>query len=79
MIPDLPDFLRIPQEERRASWVGRKLTKVRFDINRIKKTEDPSTRAFRRQIEKQEREKKAAALQRLRENYSSRPRKKKRK
>jgi len=24
---DLPDFLRIPQEERRATWKGRALTK----------------------------------------------------
>ena len=69
---DIPDFLRIPQDQRRAAWKGRKLTKVKMDIDRIKKNEDATTRAFRRQIEKQERDKKQAALQRLRENYGKR-------
>lgn len=69
---DIPDFLRIPPDERKAAWKGRKLTKVKMDIDRIKKNEDATTRAFRRQIEKQERDKKQAALQRLRENYGKR-------
>ena len=69
---DIPDFLRIPQDQRRAAWKGRKLTKVKMDIDRIKKNEDATTRAFRRQIEKQERDKKQAALKRLRENYGKR-------
>lgn len=67
--PDFPEFLRINQETRRLAWKGRKLTKVRFDIDRIKKVEDPSTRAFRKMIEKQEAEKKAAKFKLLRERY----------
>ena len=54
---DIPTFLRIPQEVRRESWRGRKLTK----------NEDASTRAFRRMIEKKEAEKKASRFAMLRE------------
>lgn len=71
---DIPDFLRIPQDQRNAAWKGRKLTKVKMDIDRNRRDEDASTKAFRRQIEKQQRDKKQAALKRLRENYGKKKR-----
>jgi len=70
----LPDFLRIPQDVRREAWRGRKLTKVKI-TTKVTRHEDPQTKAFRREMEKKAAAKKAAALQRLRENYSSRPKK----
>lgn len=68
MIDDIPTFLRIPQEERRASWVGRKLTKVKASV-KVTRNEDAQTRAFRREMEKQAAAKKAERLKRLREDY----------
>lgn len=65
----IPEFLRIPQEVRRESWRGRKLTKVKPGSVKITKNEDASTRAFRKMIEKQQAEKKAARLKMLRERY----------
>jgi hypothetical protein len=76
--PELPDFLRIPQADRNALWRGRKLTKPKKWVA-PPKDEDPSTRRFRREMEKQAADKKAAAIVRLRENYKTRPRKRKRK
>ena len=53
---DIPTFLRIPQEVRRESWRGRKLTKPKAATVKITRNEDASTRAFRRMIEKKEEE-----------------------
>ena len=65
---DLPDFLRIPQAERRAAWAGRKLTKVKFST-KVTKDEDASTRAFRRVMEKKAAEEKREKIRLLRERY----------
>lgn len=65
-LPPIPNFLRIPQEERREAWRGRKLTKPRGDFLQ-KKPEDPTTRAFRKALERKEAEKKAERLAYLKE------------
>lgn len=65
---DLPDFLRIPQAERRAAWKGRRLTKVTFSP-KITRNEDATTRAFRKEMEKQAAAKKAERFKLLRERY----------
>jgi hypothetical protein len=48
---DIPDFLRIPPEERRAVWKGRRLTRQGSGFQPQTKIEEPATRALRRQIE----------------------------
>lgn len=63
----IPMFLRIPQEERREAWRGRRLTKPSMTSVRITRNEDASTRAFRRMVEKQAAEKQAARFKMLRE------------
>lgn len=63
---EIPMFLRIPQEVRNASWRGRKLTRPKASV-KITRNEDPQTRAFRKMIEKQAAEKKAARFKMLRE------------
>lgn len=65
---DIPDYLKIPQDERRAAWRGRRLTKPKASV-KITRDEDASTRAFRKQVEKQQAEKKAMRLALLRERY----------
>ena len=69
---DIPDFLRIPQADRRAAWVGRKLTRVKPGDIKVARNEDAGTRAFRREIEKQEAAKKKLKYQLLRERYGKR-------
>lgn len=69
---DIPEFLRIPQDVRTASWRGRKLTKVKPGSVKIVRNEDAQTRAFRKMIEKQQAEKKARQLVLLRERYGKR-------
>jgi hypothetical protein len=64
--PDIPDYLRIPQAERAKAWVGRKLTKPRGDV-KVTRNEDPSTKAFRREMERLEAEKKAQRFAMLKE------------
>ena len=64
---DIPTFLRIPQEVRRVSWRGRKLTKPKAASVKNTRNEDASTRAFRRMIEKKEAERKASRFAMLRE------------
>jgi hypothetical protein len=64
---DIPTFLRIPQEVRRESWRGRKLTKPKAASVKITRNENASTRAFRKLIEKQEADKKAMRFAMLRE------------
>lgn len=69
MTPDLPDFLRIPQAERRTAWKGVRLTKVKPGAMMVTRNEDAQTRAFRKEIEKQAAAKKVARLKLLRERY----------
>lgn len=69
MTIDIPEFLRIPAEERRAAWIGRKLTKVKAGGRMVTRNEDASTRAFRRQVEKEATEKKKMKFALLRERY----------
>ena len=71
---DIPTFLRIPQEVRRVSWRGRKLTKPKAASVKITRNEDASTRAFRRMIEKKEAEKKASRFAMLRERGAEKKR-----
>lgn len=66
---DIPDFLRIPQNERRAAWKGIKLRKIRPAAMMVTRNEDAQTKAFRKLIEKQQAAKKAARLKLLRERY----------
>lgn len=66
---DIPDVLRIPQDVRREAWKGRKLTKPRRDSVKITRNEDAQTRAFRREIEKQEKAKQAEKFRLLRERF----------
>jgi len=74
---DIPEYLRIPQEERRAAWRGVKLTKPR-KFAAARREEDAATKAFRREMEHKAEVKKQEALARLRANYKSKPRRKKR-
>lgn len=55
--PELPSFLRIPQAERDAAWVGRRLTTPRPMMD-APKVEDPATVELRRQVEAAEAAKK---------------------
>ena len=72
--PDIPEFLRIPQEQRDASWRGRRLTKIKSTSVTRLKVEDPSTRAFRRELERQRKAKDAARFKILREREFERRR-----
>lgn len=56
---DFPDFLRIPQDERRAAWKGRKLTKQGVMFRPEAKAEEAATRKLRRELEAAEIAKKA--------------------
>lgn len=67
----IPNFLLIPQDQRRESWRGRKLTKPKMSV-KVTRDEDPSTRAFRRTMEKKEAEAKKLKYQLLRERYGKR-------
>lgn len=67
---DLPAFLRIPQEVRRDAWKGRKLTRQGSGFKaKPTKVEEAATRALRREIEKQEAEKRAARFAALKERF----------
>lgn len=66
----IPDFLRIDEADRRAAWAGRKLTKVKFET-KVTRNEDTQTRAFRREMEKKEVEKKRQRIAALREKYGN--------
>jgi hypothetical protein len=68
-VDDLPDFLRIPQDERRAAWLGRRLTKPSARAMMVTRNEDATTRAFRKEMEKQAAKKKAERFKLLRERY----------
>lgn len=72
---DIPDFLRIPQEERRASWRGRKLTKLPKGSVKIVRNEDAQTKAFRLQLEKAKKLKQAERFKMLRERAAELKRK----
>lgn len=65
---DIPDFLKLTPDDRRTAWIGRKLTKPKAEKFMARRTpEDAQTRAFRRELEKQERAKKAERLAALNE------------
>jgi hypothetical protein len=72
--PDLPDFLKIHMthaewlEQHKANWKGRKLTRQGSSFKAPpSKVEEAATRALRRELERQEEEKKAQRFARLRE------------
>ena len=65
---ELPAFLRIPQDERRAAWRGRKLTKQGTMFrDKPTKVEEAATRQLRRELEAAEAAKVAARFARLKE------------
>ena len=67
---DIPAFLRLSQEERRAAWKGRKLTKQGSGFKaKVTKVEEAATRALRREIEKQDADKRAARFAALKERF----------
>jgi len=70
---DLPDFLRIPQGERRAAWAGRKPTK-QGSMFKVKQTkvEEAATRQLRRELAAVEEAKKVARFARLKEMAAER-------
>ena len=65
---NIPEFLRIPQDERRAAWKGHKLTKQgsMFKVRQTK-VEEAGTRQLRREVAAAEAAKTAARLARLKE------------
>lgn len=67
---DIPAFLRIAQGDRRAAWKGRRLTKQGAGFKApVTREEEAATRALRREIEKQQAEKRAARFAALRERF----------
>jgi len=72
--PELPDFCRIPQAERKAAWKGRKLTRQGSMFVKPTKAEDAATRKLRREIEAAEVAKKVARFARLKEMAAERKR-----
>ena len=65
---NIPDFLRIPQDERRAAWRGRKLTKQGSGFRaKTTKVEETATRQLRKELAAAEAAKKAARFARLKE------------
>jgi len=68
--PDLPSFLRIAQDERRAAWRGRRLTKQGASFKApTTKIEEAATRQLRKELEAElaaKREARFAALRELR-------------
>jgi hypothetical protein len=64
---ELPSFLRIPQDERRAAWKGRRLTRQGSSFRPVTKQEEAATRQLRRELEAQEKAKREARFARLRE------------
>jgi hypothetical protein len=64
----IPDFLRVPQAERRVAWKGRKLTRQGSSFRaKTTKVEEAATRQLRRELEAAEAAKKAARFARLKE------------
>ena len=64
---ELPDFLRIPQAERRVAWKGRKITKQGTSFRPVTKVEEAATRKLRRELEAADAAKKVARFARLKE------------
>jgi hypothetical protein len=65
---ELPDFLRIPQDERRAAWRGRKLTKQGSMFKAATtKVEEAATRKLRKELAAAEEAKKLERFARLKE------------
>lgn len=73
MVEDgFPAELILTDEERRAAWKGRKLTKPR-DLKAPPKDEDPATRALRKEIARADERKKAERLARLKDLKPKQP------
>lgn len=71
---EIPDFLRVSREDRKEtkydpSWIGRKVTKVKPGSVKVTRNEGAQTRAFRREMERQAKEKQRLRLQALREKH----------
>lgn len=65
MIADgFPEAGLVPQDERRAMWKGRKLTKPK-DLNTPTKSEDPATKALRKELAEVDAKKRAERFARL--------------
>ena len=62
---DIPDYLRIPQDIRRAAWKGRKLTTQGTAFRVPVKKEEAATRRLRRELEEEAARKKAARFEYL--------------
>lgn len=55
---DIPAFLRIPQEERKTAWKGRRLRPTReMNFGKPSRVEDPATKRVRKEVEAAERAK----------------------
>lgn len=64
----IPSYLIIPQEQRAAAWVGRKLTTQGSGFKaKTTKVEEAATRQLRKEIAAQEKAKQEARFARLRE------------
>lgn len=60
--PDLPNFLRIPQDERRAAWKGRKLTRQGARFGKIDAAEERERKRLQREYDRQQEAKRKARL-----------------
>jgi hypothetical protein len=58
----IPDFLIIPQEERRAAWKGRRLTVQGSGFRRVDKAEEAERKRLQKLYDEQQKEKRAARL-----------------
>lgn len=56
--PDIPDFLRIPQVERRAAWVGRKLTRQGARFGKLDAAEERERKRLQREYDREQERKK---------------------
>jgi hypothetical protein len=68
MMEDLPAYLRIPQDERKAAWKGRRLTHQGAGFKaKVTKVEEAATKQLRRELEKADADKRAARFAALKE------------
>lgn len=65
----IPAFLRIPQEERRAAWKGRKLTVQGSGFRRLDKNEEKLRKRLQHEYDEQKAAKAAERLKALRERF----------
>lgn len=68
---DIPDFLRIPQDDRRAAWKGRRLRPTReMNFGKAARAEDPATLKLRKEVEAAERARAERKAQEKRDRQS---------